>query len=586
MNYFRIALFLVVSIHLNVLTAQTIERCFSAGFQTTIELIKPYGADKWLLAGAGEPEPGAYFRDTLFVAIVGADGQVHLRKNLNMPTAEIHYWHDIRALPDGGILAAFESTLCDVGADVITVQCLDASGQLRWQMNGGFVFGTTRPPDRWFVAPDGNLLGVAFDQIWKVDPDNGEILYKASLENVVNGSAVANELVIIPGSEDFIGIGDPDYQVWTKSGNPGEPVYILSKELELDGFRKGLTFGSDGNFYSVKYFPDEQLERVDQLLQYQALPSVVLDVDFTQTFTVGELGIYAFHDGWFNRYDFDGTNPVLIPTVESWIQCRYMTAANGQIVLCGSDRSGWPYHIDPPSVQSESGWMRSFSESEPNLADWLPDVAVTAVEQWAEIDTIRYVFPSGNVYDLSGGAFRVQVANQGVIPVQQLNVNTSFGNNQFFVICYNYSAQQKTFSSLNLAPGESVWLDFGDIQAIGQAELPTEICFWPSSPNQKPDQVRKNDRTCHPATYTVAVKNPVAPAFSLSPAPADTYVEVTFAENPGYTPWQLWDATGKCLRSGTCPDGGGVLRIETAGLPAGFYLFSAGNRAAKLMVQH
>jgi hypothetical protein len=586
MNYNRLSVLLLCIFLKANLFAQMIERTFSAGFQSSIDLIKPYDNDRWLLAGSGEPEPGAYFQDTLFVAILGADGNVFFRKNLSMPGAEVHYWHDILALPDGGILASFESTLCDVGADMITIQCLDASGNLRWQINGGFVLGSTRPPEHWFVAPDSHLLGMSFDQVWKINPANGEILFKAALQGVSSGLASPHEMINIPGTEDFIAVGNPDFQYWTKSGPPDDPIYVLSNELDFDGYRKHLSLGADGRYYCVKYFPDVQFERVNLAFQHETLP-IPVEAENYPAYIVGDSGIYAFNAGFFTRYNFQGGDPQLIPATESWIQKKHFSAAGGRIAICGSDLSGWPYHPVPPTRQSYAGWVRSVKESSPNEGEQQFNVAVTAVQQQSSIDTMRFPgFFTDYIYNFSGGNYRVQVTNHSNQTVQNLHLNTSFGANQFFIICFNFSARQKHFSGLNLAPGESVWLEFGDIAAGGQAEIPAEVCFWTSSPNGAPDAVRKDDRLCHPLQLTVDVNQPEPPAFSIAPVPADGFVDITANVTLSGLPWKLYDAAGRCVAHGIYPGESPTLRLETARLPGGFYIFQAGNRSGKLIVRH
>lgn len=587
----NLALFLPLLFCLQNIPAQTVERSLSAGFSTITELVKPYGSDKWLMACRGEPEPGAYFQDTLFVAVIGHDGQIHLRKNLTVPSSETHYWHDVLVLPDGGILASFESTLCDVGAHILTIQRLDAQGNLMWEKSGGFVFGTARPPEKWFLAPDGNLLGTGYNEVWKVAPSTGDILWKAELEGVNGGNISTYEFALIAGTEDFFGLGTPDFQIWKLSGDPGSPVYLLEKSLALPGHRTRLTPGPNGKFYCIQSFPIIQIESVNLDLSHQS--SFVSGATELRGMTVGEQGLYLMlWDGavtQVRKYDFQGWVYSELPEPNALLFGMGMSYNNGQLALFGVDAAGdynyIPWTNDPP--QSNAAWLRAFPETSPTPIADTPNAAVTGIEQLYTIDTTRFpAFPSGYVYNLFGGGFRVKIRNLGNAPLSQVCVNTSFQRNEFFDICYNVSARQKHFSNLNLAPGESVWLDFGDIQANGQAVLPSQICFWTSSPNQQPDAIHEDDRKCHPASYTVGVKNPDFAAFTLSPNPADGFAEISFSENMEEEKWQIFDPAGRLCADGICLGNGQTIRVETAQLPAGFYLISIQNRTAKLVVQH
>ncbi|MFN0212820.1 MAG: T9SS type A sorting domain-containing protein [Saprospiraceae bacterium] len=586
MNKSFATLFLVLAMIQNI-QSQSFERSLTAGFINTIDIVKPMGADQWLMAGRGEPEMGAYYLDTLFVVVMGQDGQIHLRKNLSLPFSEWHYWHDLLALTDGGILACFESSLCDVGADILTVQRLDHLGNLVWEITGNFSLGAPRPPQKWFLAPDGNLLGAGYDQIWKVSPDNGDIFWKASLEGVSGGMITPIEFALIQGTENFVALGEPDFQVWKKNGSPLAPVYVLENSLELSGYRKSLTPGLNGWYYLYKHFPETRIERINENLQHQTL--------FPTTGFFGSLnladskfGLYVAEElpysARLRRFDSQGQHAITLPN-HIILSPVCLAINNNHLAITGTQLSG-DLPLNSTNPRSKAAWAGIIPESAPIFNSTLPNIGISEIEQLTEIDTSRFpAIPTGFNYNLVGGNFRLKINNLGSLTVHQASVNTSFGPNEFFTVCNNSPAQQKVYSNLNLAPGESVWVDFGDVKAFGQAKIPDQICFWTSSPNEHPDAMPEDDRACFTAFYTVAVKSPELKSVMLSPNPADEFLEIAFSETLEEEKWQIWDVAGQLVASGVCPEGQGF-RLNTSNLKDGVYWLRVKNYIGKLMVHH
>lgn len=567
--------------------AQIVDRSLVAGFATSTELIVPYGTDKWLIAGLGEPELGAFFRDTLFVSIIGNDGAIVWRKNINLPLSEKHFWHDLLALPDGGMLISFESTLCDVGADVLTIQRLDSQGNLLWQKAGGFVFGTSRPPEKWFLAADGQLLGVAYDQVWKVSTNTGSVLWTAEMQGVLSGDASFFEVVKIPDSEDFFAIGNPTFQHWIKTGPTNAPEYVLYGSLDNNGYYRSLTVGPNATFYSWRNFPESRIERIDLNFDLTTLP-IPLIYAGEKDMAVGEQGLYlsesSLGDFKVTRFDLEGENPVSLLPPGNSLSPKAIATNQGWLAIGGEEGSGLPTVTG--GYNCTGAWFRAIQELNPLLESLTPNVGVTAIKQHSLIDTTSFPFPPiGPIYNLNGGDFDIEISNFGDIFVNEVSVNVLFKGNQFIQICFNRPAKSIRFFNLNLAPGAATWVNFGDIEAIGQPMIPSEICFWTSSPNEEPDAVHENDRACHPASYTVAIKNPNINQVALFPNPSDDFTELALPEKMEGEPWQIFDAAGRVVSSGVCT-AVKTLRLETTLLRSGFYLLRLKNRVGKLVVQH
>ncbi len=561
---------------------QTVERSLTAGSRSEAVIVKPYGEDKWLIAGRGVPEPGATGRDTLFIAILNHEGQIQLRKNLTLPVSAIHDWYDVLALPDGGIIASFESRPCDLVGIPPTVQRLDIQGNLVWELSSST---DLEIPEKWHIAPTGNLIGASNTQVWNVEVNTGDVLARIDLEGINTGDNDAYKFHLIPDSEDFFAFGNPDIQLWHKYGSSSFPKYKMINSLDSLGSIHDMKSAPDGWFYYLNYLT---VERINYNLQQEVVfqPSILPDPNLgfeisgsNLFYTIGQNSIFL------NKFDLQSQQVSTVLSWESRRRLRSIAARNGWLALFGSEMLG---EIDatPWFAQSSAAWISTFPETSTSAIGGLSNAAVVDIEQVDPIDTVVVNIPNlGNFYNVFGGRFKIKLTNQGSKVLDNVNVNIAFGRNYYFDFCFLYSTQQKRFSNLNLPVGESIWIDFGDIQAEGQTAVPAEICFWTSSPNEEPDANYENDRACHPASYTVSTKDPKITQVILSPNPADDFTELALSEKMEGEPWQIFDAAGRVVSSGVCT-AGNILRIETAQLPSGFYLLRLKNRVGKLVVQH
>lgn len=565
--------------------AQTYERSLSAGFLTTGDLIKPYGVNQWLLAGWSSPEVGAYFQDTLYFAILDQNGALVRRQAIKAPVEEGHYWRDIVALPDGGIFAVFESSLCDVASYIRSLQRFDNQGNLLWDSTS-LISYENPVPDKWYVAPDGNLLGVSYRNVWKLDPQTGHIIFKAELQGVSTGAFYVQGALMIQGTEDLIATGTPSFQVWKKTGST-DPHYVLVDSLTVPGYRAYLTAGPNGDYYAVQTYPEKWLEKVDLQLNYTKL-TLLPDVNYGfLSLAFGEKGLYLAefnppNSGTLRRFDFSGNNPVnLFNFGEKWRNALSICARNGKIAVAGTESSASPNATIQP-IASTSAWVRIFDESQINIVPLLPDITLSNVKQTTPIDTS---YPGQFAYSLDGGGFQIQVTNTGLVPVNQVAVNISFARNEYFDICVNYPAKHVIFKNLQLAPGASTLLGFGNVHADGQIILPAQLCFWTSSPNELPDAEHSNDIFCKPISYKVGVNDMTSLPLEIRPNPADTRAELLLPENHDSSSWQVYNSAGALVQSGDYVAGTGLV-IETASLPEGMYFVRVGEYLGKLFLVH
>lgn len=236
--------------------------------------------------------------------------------------------------------------------------------------------------------------------------------------------------------------------------------------------------------------------------------------------------------------------------------------------------------------RGSAAWSAPFTETELYAPPVEPDVVPVALEQHSAIDTTQIpAWNTGYYYNLQGGGFRLKIENRGPGILESVCCNISFGANEDFLICVQYNTFQRCFDGLHLASGESAWLDFGDVDARVIAHYPTDLCFWTSSPNERPDAHPADDVFCKPFSLKVAAAEPVALPLQLFPNPASVSATLRLPQGSDAKRWQLADVSGRIVAQGDCLPGGDV-SVQTAHLPGGIYFLRAGGHMAKLAVRH
>ncbi len=569
------------------LSAQIADRSISFGFVATPHAVKPLGNDHWLVTGRGWPYRGAFFLDTLFAVIFDQQGEILLKRSLVTPSAEAHELHTTLALADGAFLVAFSLGDCDAGGYAAYVQKYDPDGQLIWTLEGDISNGI-KPPTIWRVTPDGNLLGLDYDKMWKVNAATGSVLWRAEFQ--LNGHEVPYSFDLLPGTEDFLGIASSNFQVWKKVSTPTGQVYSLQSSVELEGYWKGLGFAPNGLYYALDQATDE-VKRFDQSLDHEPVGHPNGLEGLIEMAAVEDglyfLGRYSGQN-WLRKTDFLGQNPLQLPMPDRWLSGYSLAVRGDSVAVVGTDGSGPKSTPGNPSYaefQALQLWLRTFNGLAPTLAGDTPNAAVTDLQQLSGVDTMSFSGGWSYYFNLHGGDFRTQVTNLGNTLLEQVYVNFSYEeNNSSF--CFSTPAVQHLYTNLQLAPGESTWITFGDLGVQGQSGLASEFCFWTSAPNGRPDARHEDDHYCLPAVYTVATHTPSYEPVKLWPNPAQDYFRVTNTTDWEGTAWQLFDTAGRLVRQGTYVGGQSELSISTVQMPNGFYIFKMDGHVGKLVVRH
>ncbi|MBL7803960.1 MAG: hypothetical protein JNL02_09515 [Saprospiraceae bacterium] len=558
-------------------SAQTTNHAIGYGFTSSAQVVCALGNGRFVAAGVGTPAPGALFADTVFALIFDTNGQIEQRILVPAPISEVHYVTGIHTLPDGGFVLSLSSTLCDVVSDQNNLFCYTPDGHLRWSKDGLYSFAGSPLT----VLPDGMVVGAYSNKLKAFDYTNGNLLWEAQLE----GSAEIYSLAFVPGTEDFVAVGFPHVQYWQQIGAPGSHNYsmIYAENLPSGAYlpkvlvHDGQAYGLDLSFHRLIRFDDTSYEILADL------PNT--PVDFTASdssfWFVGKSNSYTS----ILETNAEGQPLSTWATTDPWLSANAIASDGEQIALagvCGSGPASDMFVLDYKGIHA---WLSNIDINDPSSGSEQHNASLKSVEQNSpvHVEATDLPLPPSPVYQLSGGNFRVEVTNTGNTLLQEVDVMISFGYNVFWDICFYKPAIRKHYDNLMVQPGQSVWLEFGDIEASGQVDVPVEFCFWTASPNEKPDAYREDDVFCH----TIALGNggPVElhTAVRLFPNPADGAGVYAECDAPG-ADYRLFDTAGREVRRGQWPAGISQIRIPTDDLSTGLYIFQTGNWHGKLVV--
>lgn len=165
----------------------------------------------------------------------------------------------------------------------------------------------------------------------------------------------------------------------------------------------------------------------------------------------------------------------------------------------------------------------SLTSSQSNLIN-RTDVAVLAVQI---VDSYAQLISSNTVYKTDAKT-NVLIKNVGQNTVDSVRLNHLVS---FPIIC-GYDVTASYFSNLSLAPGDSVWIDFGWMgehiaNYTAGDSLTRDYCIYSSNPNGIVDLNVGNDVSCETQFFgTVGLDEQVKIDFSIYPNPSNDVINI------------------------------------------------------------
>jgi hypothetical protein len=543
------------------------------GFLNNFEYIVPLENERWLLVYQNTPQPGALFQDSVFVIVLDTSFEVLLYKRLSLPAGERYRVRAALPTPDGGFVLMVEKPLCDAG-NKATMSAYHADGTLKWTKQN--------------IDPNSLIQNSQDQGIWHLDNDlikydlaTGNILSTHALNTGTGGSSSISDFVFHPSEQSFIALGG-SLQRWDLQPD-GSFLRVQTTALPTLWFPSKLVRNGpvDGWFYTFQKWKN-QLYLVKELglsltlvgeypfkiVDAVSMPSglLVLAFDDVQTFLV--------------RMDFDGIVTDTVTFFPKHLNGQSLAFQFPNKVAVGGENQ--LKFTDPFSARQVWANLSVLDNAPPAKQ---MEVALTHVYANAPlvVDSTFFTSQGSYFYKYSGGDYQAKVTNNGSDYLREISLFISHKSVPTDV-CGFRPVNRETFSGLNVAPGESITLDFGDIQAFSQPEIPAELCFYATTPNQLPDLEQENNVFCT-GFNVVSTGEPNTSPLTLWPNPARTWFRVdTPPGNVDNNAWQLVNQLGQIVQSGKIEPGISRLHIDITSLPRGVYVFQINGGSARVLV--
>lgn len=564
--------------------AQISEHSLAFGFDNQPAALERLSNGNYVVVGRGVKIPGGLYGDTIFAVIFDHQGALLHKKRLVFPFSEVHNIEDLTATSDGGFVISVSLELCDVITDESVIQRYDSTGQFIWSQEPD---GNNQLGSQLALSTDGNLITTdKYTYVSKLNINDGTILWSYPFHAPGVNFLYVRDFETIAGTNNLMAVGAPDFQYWSQDVVSGEIKYILSGSYSTPPpyVTPRKIIGEASGFYYT--FVDSVLYRFNQFNTHEYLKKITYN--FKDAIVANQnIHLLCLQDDVHRLVTTDLVGQIISDValpVNSWLAGSLLHADSSTYALAGVSGSG---PMDGASWQEYNAtnlWFRTFTDptESPSEAN---NAAATGIVQ-SEPIAISQINLSGQAtrYKIEGGGFSVQVTNHGQSLLENVDVLVGFQWNDSW-ICWDRPVHRRHYTGLALVPGESVWLDFGDVFANYQPVVPAELCFWTSAPNERPDGNHSDDTYCH--TLVVNAYEPVQVGqLRIFPNPTSDLLNIELPEHFASGYWQLFTTTGRLAATGLCPAGERMLEIESSSLANGLYIFKLGPNINKVVIQH
>ncbi len=544
--------------------SQNLETVFSRGYNVYVSHLDRFSDGRWLIAVNDSPLPGSIYKDTLSLRIMDSTGVLIRLITLSPPQAFENFSIDhLLILPGDQFMVGYSGGDCDAGGYAHYVEKFDSSGQFSWLIQlDKFI-----DPDYFGFGLDSNILMISGNDIAKISSDNGTVLWQTEYRD-----SYVHYMILVPGSEDIIVSDEHGLQYYEQHAIQGNISYTLktSEEIQLDfGSIGRFQTAGDGIFYAYKFY-DKQIIRFRKDLK--AKNFLTMTGSFLAMAPTAE-GLAILKNKDVNTYQVILYDSLAVKISEhlsedSGLRPRFIKCFSSGMGLAGSYSSGPNSIYDPDSHYTgrSQGWFRYFPQYNFENAARPASLAITDLIQQSPIlyDSVwseGWDF-TGFVHDFSGGQYEIKVTNTGNVPVSHFWINISFDVSVNTWFCSPFNVKQLYFDSEDIQPGESTWVEFGDIEAFHQIHIPDKFCFWTSGNNSIPDYKPQDDVFC--MDRIVNTYETFSTTFLVYPNPATE--EITLMGFEGEIEnIKIYDTNGRLLFHGNSTT------IKLNDFPSGYY---------------
>jgi len=563
-----------------------LEKVISHLYNAVIYDIESMSSGRWALAVKDAFVPLALWEDSLSIVILDSLGEIEKRIAINaFVQNEIKEMGPIWVLPNEEILVRYGVGNCDAGIFEYVLEKFDESGTSVWH----FILEDWYTPTSMSLAPDGNILYQYSVTLMKISSETGEIMW----ENAYLFDSPSSYL-FVPGTEDII-LGDTSGLKYYSQVIMGDLVtYQLTHSYPLEsgtGYLTLLGLDDQDVFYGMNTESKEiyrfRKDLIPKLIM--VLPDGINEFHNKYSFSKDHLAI---------GLNFPNLEVMTFDTLGQWINSfeyelegvsvNDIELTGEGLAVSGNYQSGataddYPNFLYPDGRME--GWFKFISNYGDEGSMKLISLSVTDIEQ-LEVPVIDSFFSPGpdpgTLYNISGGKFRIQLANTGEEEIHSFSLNTIFNYRTNVWFCAPVSAGFIDSENHSIAPGESVWVEYVGLLAEDQKHIPSQFCFWTSSPNNLPDDYPNDDLYC--VDNTVSTQPIIENLFSVYPNPADKEIEVILLTEYTDSKWSLIDTYGRILKKGAFIQSNSSINISE--LPEGIYFLIGDRVYEKIIICH
>ena len=546
--------------------AQPLQNVYQSSFFTFGEEIVPLEDGSFLVGGQNGLFMG-YPSFAPFLMRVDHHGDILFQRELQDHwVSELGSVNDIVVNPvDTSIYVAVGVSGCDYGVPGAFYH-LDLNGNTLW-------FQEIWQADALAVFSDGSVV-VGGNYVYAVQryAASGNLIWEKELDFWVSDLVTVEDTLYALGEDVVVKLDMAGEELgsWSMEEDMGQEIgYWASREAIIVRTETGLLMldrdlnlldqsGLElyGDFESMKFQGDRCYLSGRNLDNVRIILSLNQDLDYVNDFPVGTAYQIA------TNFAFSDS---MIVVVGDETPDPYTGVANTGM---------W----QRPYLHRGSSLFLETYDLEGNAATLKTDAAVDAV-YLTQISNFEAngecFFPESEAYSFSLEEIKVKVSNEGTEVLNALNLNVYFEPCAF--ICPTASTYLRSFSNLNLQPGQSTELTFGSIDVfyipLGNS-AGVELCVWASMANNKLDANPENNESCEffMVTDTEELGNDEAIALFPNPAKNELYVEGIPEVNAAQQVW-VTNHLGQQMNV-TVQNFNGQLRVDIEPLPQGTYLLT------------
>ena len=562
---------------------QSFEYVHQNGSFSAILAASKLNSGKWILVVQNNTQ-GDASSDSLSIVFLDTEGQFEKSELLvlNPLFSRIEFeW--LQVLPGDDFIVAYGIGDCDVGSAELILTKYNAEGNEIWEQRNLSIFS----PDDIRLSIEKDILVLAEKQVFSISAMTGEIQWNTSFT-----SDFINRGVFSSDSGDILFYNSMGLHFGRLESIAGEYQYVIGSSqivpFDLDFF-KYFRFSNGTTYYtySLQYGGIIRLNQnleINLIIPLSTHPEELI-IDSSGVWVLVNLEDFNYQ---LSRYNTSG---VLLQQYKSTlgnIWTHYIQKVRDNFILAGEYGSGTflsdvatYYHAARIQAWMEYGGVDVLFTPLDSF-----NISVSGATQDAAINVdsvyLNISWPGRYYYSFAGGDFSIEVTNTGSKSVHSFWINTGFGPTQGVNCSGGINAKQIYYSGLDLQPGSSVWLPFGDINALFQEDYPYEFCFWTSGPNITPDIYHLDDVYC--SSFIVPTDNIEKESILITPNPANTEIHVQAIHPMDTGSWEIFNLQGMRLLSGPLAADSTAQTISIHNLSPGIYVLRFGNSIVRVVV--